>query len=183
MTADKVDPLPSPASDRAITDRQLVEAGALDAVVIPLRPDVANLDVIKRDAGDGIRQVATIVEVQAVGSLAAEAQVSQRELFAAGEVPRIAAAFEMRRIFWIESLDGEPFDAAEVMTARIVTGSDFQRGAGLEITQSGAQRIDITHDDFITGSQTAEDQKQGSFHGVARPSGNWARRSSSVTSW
>jgi hypothetical protein len=79
VAAHEVDALPAPAGDRAVADGELVEAGALDAVVIAARADVTDLDVVERDAGDGIREITAVVEVQPIAGLAADAQVSQRE--------------------------------------------------------------------------------------------------------
>jgi hypothetical protein len=113
MTANKVDALATPASDRAIADRQLVEARALDAIVIALRADVADLDAFNRDASGGIREIPAVVEIETVPSLPADTQVPQSQVVATGEVPCVSSAFKMRRIFCIEGFDGELFDATD----------------------------------------------------------------------
>ncbi len=79
VAAHEVDALPAPAGDRAVANGELVEAGALDAVVVAAGADVTDLNVVERDAGDGIREITAVVEVQSIAGLAADAQVSQRE--------------------------------------------------------------------------------------------------------
>ena len=138
MTADEVDGLAAPAGDRAIADRQFVETGALDAVMIALGADVADLDMFNGAAGGGIGQITAIVEIEAVARLPADPQIPQREVVAAREMPRVGSASEVRWVFRIQRCNGELFDAADMMTAGIVAWSDFERGVGFETAQSGA---------------------------------------------
>ena len=77
MAADKIDPLASPAGDGAIMNGELVEARTLDAVVIPPGPNVADVDSFECDASGGIRLITSIIEIESVASLSADAQVSQ----------------------------------------------------------------------------------------------------------
>jgi len=186
MTADEVDPLAAPAGDGAITDRELVEAGTLDAIMIALGANVADLDLLDRDAGGGIRQIAAVVEIEAVTGLAADAQFSQREVLAAGEVKGVATAFEVRWLRWIKRLNGELFDAADGVAAGVVARGEFECGAGFQDAQSSHEFVRRLDEDL--SSKDGRAKKDGSDeraerHGLARPTGSWARRSSSVTSW
>ena len=66
MAADEVDALATPAVYGAFTDREFIQPGALDAVMIAFGSDVADLDAFNRDAGDGIRQIAAVIKVESV---------------------------------------------------------------------------------------------------------------------
>ena len=79
MAADEVDALAAPSGECAVADDEAVEAGTFDAVMIPARPDVADVDVFEGGVLDQIFKIAAIVEVKAVGRLSAEAEMSERE--------------------------------------------------------------------------------------------------------
>ena len=76
MAAYEVDSLATPASDGAIANGRLVESGALDGIVIASGANVTDLYMLDGDACDGMRQITTVIEIEAVLALPANVQVS-----------------------------------------------------------------------------------------------------------
>lgn len=64
----------------------------------------------------------------------------------------------MRRLLGIESFQREVVDASDVMTARVVAGSEFQDSAGFEISKRGLECVGIA--DFQGRRLGADDQTE-----------------------
>lgn len=105
--------------------------------------------------------------------------MAEREALAAGELKGAVATFEMRRLLGIESLKGEIVDAGEVMPAGVVTRSNLQDSAGLEIAQSGFERIGIADGDvrsMSTGDKGEDDDEVAHGGGTLETRGAWVVR-------
>ena len=100
--------------------------------MISARTDVGDLHALDGHALDGISEFAAVIDVDAVPLLSAHADIPERQLLAAREMPRLTAAFEVRRILCVERLDRESRDALHGVAARIFTGRNLQNGSGLE---------------------------------------------------
>lgn len=148
VAADEVDPLPSPAADSAVADGEFAEAAAFDGIMISLGADVADVEMIERDAFHRTRAFSTVVEVDAVRALAADFEVAEGESLAAGELERAVATIKVRRLTGVECFEREVVDTDDVLPAEIVAGGEFQDSTGLEIVQSGFERGGIFDGDI-----------------------------------
>jgi len=158
VTANEVDALTAPAGDGAVSDGEFVEAAALDGVMIAFGADVADVEMIKRDAFYRIRSLTSVVEVDAVRALVADFQVAESETVASGELEGSSIAFKMRRLLGIESFQREVVDASDVMTAWVFARSEFQNGAGFEVSKRRVERSRIA--DFLGRCLGADDQTE-----------------------
>lgn len=104
VATDEIDPLPAPAGDGAFADGEFIKATALDGIMIAFGSDVADVEMIERDAFHGTRSLPAIIEVDAVCALAADFEMAEGETVASGELEGCTAAFEMRRLLRIEGL-------------------------------------------------------------------------------
>lgn len=86
MTADEVDALTAPSGDDAVADGECIESTALDGVVIAGGADVADFEMVERDAFDGAGALAAVVNVDAVDALTADAEMAEREPITTGEL-------------------------------------------------------------------------------------------------
>lgn len=129
VTANEVDALTAPTADGAVADGELLEAGAFDGVVIAAWADVTDLDVVEGDARDGGIELATVVEVEAVGGLAGDDEMAEGEVRAAAELEGGLGADEAGWFGRVEGFDGEVVDAGEMVAAGVVAGGDSQSGA------------------------------------------------------
>jgi len=80
MTADQIDPLAAPTGQGAVADRQLIESRALEAIVISRGADVADLQLLQRDAGDRLIEPAAVVQIQTIGGLAAQTELANGQI-------------------------------------------------------------------------------------------------------
>jgi hypothetical protein len=88
---------------------------------------VVNLiPVIPLDGGaiDELRHFASIVDIDAIAGLPADAQVPEGQPIAPGEMPRFCPALKERWLLRVERLDSEVRDAAHEVPARILPRSD-----------------------------------------------------------
>ena len=158
MTANEVDALTTPSGDGAVADGEFVEAAALDGVMIAFGADVADLKMIERDAFHWTCSLPAVVEVDAIRALAADFEVAEIETVASGELEGAGTSFKMRRLLGIESFQREVVDASDVMPARVVAGSEFQNGAGFDVSKRGLECVGIA--DFQGRGLGADDQTE-----------------------
>lgn len=144
--ADEVDGLASPAGDFATLDAQLLKAGTLDRIEVPLRSDVLDPQVFQHRALHRRGALTAVVEVEAVAGLALAVKVAQGQSRAARKLPGIGPAAEQGWRLRIERFDGEIRKPAERVAARILARPDLERVAGFQRSERGLQfRLGFDH--------------------------------------
>lgn len=86
VTADEVDALPAPAGDDAVADGECIKTAAFNGVVIAGGADVADFEMVERDAFDGAGALAAVINVDAVDALPTDAEMAEREPITTGEL-------------------------------------------------------------------------------------------------
>ena len=167
MATDEIDPLPAPALDEAVPDRQIHETRTLDPVVIALGTDLADLEVRQGDALDRVFEIAAVVEVDSVASLAPGFQMADAQARTPRKLPGIASTHEDRRIRRIQCGDRELRDTDDVVTTRIFPRRDLERIALGELRERNAEFFGGMHREIGRRGEGVE-QKEGKNNALHR---------------
>ena len=159
MATDQIDPLPAPALDEAVPDREVREARSLDPVVIALGTDLADFQMRQGDSLDGVFAVAAVVEVEAVASLATGVEVRHRKFRTPRKLPGIASTHEDRRIRRIQCGDRELRDTDDVVSTRILARRNLERVTLGYLRERGAEFFGSVHHVFGREGEGVEQKK------------------------
>jgi len=144
VAADHVRGLAAPALAGAIAHDEVVDAGELDRVEVPPRPDVLHAESLQDDVMGGRVESPPVVDVDPVLARPAQHEVPQRDVGAVGQVPAAAAALEDGRVVLVGPLDddrrlGRAAEILDVDARPVAARGDPDSSARPGIAQGPAQ--------------------------------------------
>ena len=150
MTPDHVDGRSAlaPALDGAAFDAKVVQPGELDRVVVAVRPDVAEREILEHDVMRRRIIAAPVVDVQTVGLALDEHQIAQLDVGHVAQMQTRLAAANDRRTLGIGGGDEDrpalgSLHPVDEHAALVCAGSDEDLRARFRFAQGAIQRFAV----------------------------------------